>query len=166
MKKFIFPIITLLVLIFSSCDEGYVDPQAYYDDIDAQYLIVRNAQDSLDILLNEPEMDIDAIDGAFEDAITACDDAINKVEKIDDFQGDEALNVAAVELFSEVKSVINSEYKDLYELYKKPIDEWEDTDIDLMYDLFEAIDNKIYDKDDVFYNAQLDFSTNYEVEMF
>lgn len=166
MKKLIFPAIAALVLFISSCGDGYIDPQAYYDDIDAQYLKVRNAQDSLDILLNEPEMDLTAIDGAFEDAVKACDDAVAKVEGMGAYQGDEEMLNAAISLFNEVKSVINTEYKDLYELYKKPIDEWEDSDIDKMYDLFEQIDDKIYDKDDIFYDAQIDFSTNYNVDMF
>lgn len=166
MKKLIFPAIAALIFIISSCGEGYVDPQTYYDDLNAQYLKVRNAQDSLDILLNEAEMDLPAIDGAFEDAVTACDNAIKVVNDMGDYQGDDSMKIAAIDFFNEVKSVVNNEYKELYELYKKPIDDWEDADIDLMYDLFEKIDDKIYEKDDVFYDAQLAFSTNYDVDMF
>ncbi|MBN2663955.1 MAG: hypothetical protein JXR68_09930 [Bacteroidales bacterium] len=166
MKKLIFPAIAALIFIISSCGEGYVDPQAYYDDLNAQYIKVRNAQDSLDILLNETEMDLTAIDGAFEDAVIACDNAIKAANDMGGYQGDEAMKNAAVDLFNEVKNVVNTDYKELYELYKKPIDQWEDADIDLMYELFESIDDKIYDKDDAFYDAQLDYSTNYSVEMF
>ncbi len=158
MRKFLIPLMLSFIFIFSACQE----PQTYYDDIETEYYKVINIKDSLDILLNENELDVEAVKGGFEDANKVCDEAIKKVENLGAFNDDDRMQKAALELFKQMKSLLDNEYKELFELYQKPFEDWSDQDISKMYDLFDSIENKFYEKDDKFYQAQLDFIEKHE----
>lgn len=159
MKKIIFPLFAILILVFASCgDGGYIDPAAYNDDLVNAQTKVYSKIDSLEAFLNADVIDESAVDGALEDAILVDSLSIKKVEKMGAYLGDDKFQKATIDLFTEVKSLLENNYKELYELYKKPIEDWEDADFDKMYDIWDAIDDGISTKEDAFTDAQNNFA--------
>ena len=156
----------VIVLALSACDSGYTDPVAYNDDIIAEQTKVYNKLDSLETILNADEIDEDAVDGAFEDAIAQCDASIKKLQDMGAFMGDDAFQQAGIKLFTGLKDLFNKEYQDLYTLYKKPFDEWEDADFDSMYDIWDAIDSGIADAEDPFLDAQDKFADDNNITLY
>lgn len=167
MKKNLFPLFAVLILVFASCgDGGYIDPVAYNDDLVNEQTKVYNKIDSLETILNADVIDESAIDGAFEDAIATTDASIKKVEEMGAYLGDEDFQKATIDLFTAVKNLLENDYKALYELYKKPIEDWEDADFDLMYDIWDAIDDGLSTKEDAFTDAQNKFADANDITLY
>ncbi len=167
MNKIFLPIFSIIILILSSCNnEDYTSPKKYYDDIETHYYKVMDIKDSLDILINANELNESAIDSVFILANDECETAIEEVTDMGSFEDNDTMQLAAIELFKEIKDVVNTDYKNLYELFKKPPQNWSDADVDKMYNYFDNINDRIYKKDDIFYKSQLNFSTKYNIDMF
>jgi len=157
MKKLILPVFAVLAFIIAACNLEGNDPDKYKDAILAEYDKVISKRDSLEIILNDDYLDEVACDGAFKDAIETTDAAIKKLEELGAFKDDDTFQKAGLDFFKTIKGFYENEYKDLYELYKKPYEEWEDVDYDLLYELWDTIDYGIYDKEDVFIAKQKEF---------
>jgi hypothetical protein len=167
MKKILFPLFAVLILVLASCgDGGYIDPVAYNDDLVSEQTKVYNKIDSLETILNADVVDEPAIDGAFEDAIATVTTSIKNVEEMGAYLGDEDFQKVGLALFTEIKSLLENDYKDLYELYKKPIEDWDDADFDLMYDIWDAIDEGLMAKEDGFLEAQDDFADAHDIILY
>ncbi|MBN2893902.1 MAG: hypothetical protein JXL97_18680 [Bacteroidales bacterium] len=167
MKKILIPVVAIFVLAFAACNgTGYSDPVKYNDDVVTQQSNVYDKLDSLETILNDDVIDEEACEGAFKDAIAITDAAIKKLEEMGAYKDDATFQKAGIDLFTQVKSLLENDYRDLYELYKKPIEDWEDADFDSMYDIWDAIDYGIIDKEDAFLDAQQNFADTYNIVLY
>lgn len=167
MKKLILPILTVLVLSLASCGgTGYVDPVEYNDQLVEYYTNVYNKIDSLETILSEDVIDEEACEGAFKDAVTLTDNVIKNVEEMGAFKEDDKYQKAALAYFKEIKKLLENDYRDIYELYKKPIEDWTDDDFEKMYDIWDAIEYGTIDKDDAFDDAQKVFADENDIILY
>ena len=164
MKKFIFPIVAILVFTFTSCNNNsYEDPEEYFNDMIAQQTEVITKTDSLNRLLNANELNEMIVNGAFDDAISTTNKSIKFVEKMGAYEEDKAFQTATLDLLKTIKELLENEYKDIYNLYKKDITEWTDEDFYSMTDIWETIEYKTIGKKDVFDTALESFADSYSI---
>ncbi len=161
MKKIIIPVLTVLVLGFVACDLKQMDPGTYNDSLvgyDAQLMA---KLDSLELILDS-NFETEEADKAFETCLAKIDEVIKLTEEMGAFKGDDKFQKAGLEFFNEVKSLVENEYKEIYELYKIPEDKLTEAEINKMNDVWAKIDASFDEKRGAFIEAQKNFADTYD----
>lgn len=169
MKKYIFYFSIFIITISASCkNSSYEDPSKYNTDISTLQKNVCNELYKLESIFssNENIFNIDSCNIIFDDAITQTDEAIDKISKIGLFDSDDTYQNSAINFFSTVKELLENDYRELYELYKKPNSEWEDADYDKMYNILDGIDNKYTKVEDDFFEKQQEFIKKHNIDIY
>ena len=164
MKKFILPILAALVFTLAACsNNSYEDPEKYLNDMVEKQSEVILKIDSLNRLLNANELNEMVVNGAIDDAITTTNKNMKFIDKMGAFNDDDNFRTASLNLMQTIKELLENEYEDIYNLYKKDILEWTDEDFYAMTDTWETIENKTISKKDAFETAQSAFADKHSI---
>ncbi len=111
------------VLFLGACNTQ--DPVKYNNDLITEQLKIvekiddlKKAIDNFNVL--SPEVAIDQMNIAYDNAVFQIDSGLLKVKNMENFKDDATLKNGATELFTNYKSVVENEYKNVIELYKIP----------------------------------------------
>jgi len=164
MKKISFVILTFsLLIIFQSCEKK--SPVEYNDSIIEQQINVVDKIDELKKAIDNynvlpADVAVSEMDVAYNKTLFQIDTAIIFLQTIEDFKGDNSLRQGADELFKTYKSVVETEYKRIIELYKLPDNLFTEKEILELDELVKTSSKKMNEAYDKFLKVQQEFAKN------
>jgi hypothetical protein len=163
MKKLFLVLAFLPLLLFTQCGPTTEDAIAYNDKIIAQEFAVIGTIDELQNAL--ATYDPAKIEPALNAAKVQVDISIEAVKLIGGFDKNNDFLDATLNLFNVFKSQINNEYKEQFEIYKLPIDQYTTTEENRYNELNKIIDDQYFPAFDKFSKAQDEFAAKWKFEL-
>jgi len=186
MLKHVLKISLLTVLmIITSCKPSPQKAENYFDDIitplekvfdlEEEFILLINNQ--MDESVNDSSAvisktdtssfasDFKKIDLAFSNFQIQVAISKNKLESLPDFDKNDDLKMAAIDLLDEYSEVCNNEYPELIKTAKIPDGNYSIEDDDKILELTEKIDNKIQEKLSILTKELKLFANNYNFEI-
>jgi hypothetical protein len=163
MKKLFLLLAFLPLLLFTQCGPTTEDAIAYNDKIIAEEFAVIGTIDELSNALGT--YDPAKIELALNAAKAQVDKSIEAVKKIGDFDGNSEFLDATLNLFNVFKSQLNNEYKEQFEIYKLPIEQYTTKEENRYNELNKIIDTQYFPAFDKFSKTQDEFATKWKFEL-
>ena len=162
MKRLFFLFLSIsFILLIQSCTQD--SPVAYNDSIiDHQRKIVekidnlKKAIDNYNVL--PADVALEEMDIAYNQTIVQIDSGIVFLNGIESFKSDTSFKKSAFLLFKNYKSVVETEYKQIIEIYRIPQNLYSQEDGDKLDQLNETSTVKLNNAYDVFLTAQAKFA--------
>ncbi len=107
----------------------------------------------------DPDVAVKEMDIAYKNAVSQIDTGLNFIDKLEDFKGDNTLKKGAEDLFKSYKSIMETEYIQIIELYKKPDDLFSTEDSERLEELLSISNEKLNASYDEFLSIQKEFAT-------
>lgn len=160
MKKLL---ILSILFIFSFCktQENIENPEEYLHKIEIIHDEMTDAVYTIDSLIGSYNFTPQQYNDSYKKFLKLFQKAQKTLKSMKSFQGNKKLLFATLNYIEELKNITESNYSELANLYEKPFDSWTEDDFNKMYDLLEKIDNKIYDKENVYQQKYQEFVENY-----
>ena len=164
MKKILFILlIGGFILSIQSCKKE--SPVDYNNSIIKQQVKVVEKIDELKKAIDNynvlpADVAIDEMNVAYDNVIFQIDSAITFIKTVEDFKGDNSLQKGAANLFINYQSIIETEYKEIIELYKIPDAMFVQADQEHLDELLETSTTKLNTAYDNFTKIQAEFAKN------
>lgn len=164
MKKILFILLAGgFILSIQSCAKK--SPVDYNNSIIEQEVKVVGKIDELKKAIDNynvlpADVAIDEMNVAYDNVIFQIDSAMTFIKTVEDFKGDNSLQKGAADLFTNYQSIIETEYKEIIELYKIPDAMFVQADQDKLDELLETSTTKLNTAYDNFTKIQAEFAKN------
>lgn len=164
MKK-VFGLLSLvIVMMLVACGPTPEQAAAYNDKIiDEQIAIV----DKIDALVESYQYYVPAdMDAAYSSAMNQVTTGITNVTALEDFDGKTEFKDAALELFNAYKTVLESEHREMVQIYKIPDEQFTEDHYSKWDNLAKQADSKMEEAFNKFGKAQDDFAAKYKLVLY
>lgn len=157
-----------LVLTIQSCKRQ--SPVDYNNAIIQQQVKIVEKIDELKKAIDNynvlpADVAIDEMNIAYDKAVFQIDSGMQFIKTAEDFEGDNSMKKGAADLFQAYKSIIESEYKSIIELYKIPDAMFTPEDNEKLEELLETSNSKLNKAYDDFLTVQSEFAKTNNLEL-
>lgn len=152
-----------IIFIFSFCriEDKNENPDEYLHKIEIIHDDMTDEIYSIDSLIGSYNFTPQQYNDSYKKFLKLYQKNQRALKSMKSYRGNKKLLKATLNYIEELKNITKDKYSELANLYEKPFDTWTEEDFNKMYDLLETIDNRIYDKENMYQQEYQEFVENY-----